>query len=348
MIIPFFIPHAGCPQQCVFCNQKNIIGRKISEDVATLSAKINRYLSTNTSGKPVQFAFYGGTFTALPLEEQKVYLETVRPFLRTGQIGTIRLSTRPDCISPEGLRLLAEFHVTIVELGVQSLDDRVLSLSNRGHTAADAEKAVTMLRQHGLSVGIQLMPGLPGDGSHRFEQTVEKTVGLKPDFVRLYPALVIKDTPLEELYRKGRFTPLTLTEAVSLCRKAYVKFEQNAIAVIRMGLQPTEELEKPGTILAGPYHPAFRQLVESSLFLDAMRAALVITGGESRTAVFRIHPRDVSTAIGQRRENIETLKKEFGLQDVLFVEDGKISTRGKPVLVSGFKEEPKTVTEGRT
>jgi histone acetyltransferase (RNA polymerase elongator complex component) len=213
------------------------------------------------------------------------------------------------------------------------MEDRVLALSGRGHTSMDTRNAVTLLRERGFTIGLQLMPGLPGDSPDCFSETVDQVIALRPDFVRLYPTLVIKGTPLEELYKAGRYAPLSLDEAVSQCSEAYVKFKRAGIEVVRMGLQPTEELEKPGTILAGPFHPAFRQLVESALMLDMMRSALRKRRKKTTTAVFCVSPRDVSAAIGQRKENIKALKKEFGLREVRIVKDNEICGRGEPVLL---------------
>jgi len=324
MIIPFFIPHSGCPHQCVFCNQKHIIGQSKPEDASTISDKIRRYRSTHTSGNSVEVAFYGGSFTALLLKTQKRYLEAVQPFLNANQVRTIRLSTRPDCINGEILTFLKSYHVQTIELGVQSLNDDVLVLSGRGHTAADTVKSFTLLKQQGFSVGLQLMPGLPGDSEVIFRDTVSKILELKPDSVRIYPVLVIKDTPLEELYKSGRFKPLTLEAAVTMCQEAVVRFEQHGIEVIRMGLQSTRELEKPGTILAGPYHPAFRQLVESSIFKEKMRGALRNAGGTVKTAVFCVNPRDRSAVIGQKRGNMITIKNEFTLDQIAVREDQNV------------------------
>jgi histone acetyltransferase (RNA polymerase elongator complex component) len=333
MIIPFFIPHSGCPHQCVFCNQKNITGQAGPAGLFSVPRKISAYLNTGSSNKPVDIAFYGGSFTALPIETQKAYLLAVRPFIESGRIKSIRCSTRPDCIDSAGLTLLHEYQVDIVELGAQSMEDRVLALSGRGHTSMDTRNAVTLLRERGFTIGLQLMPGLPGDSPDCFSETVDQVIALRPDFVRLYPTLVIKGTPLEELYKAGRYAPLSLDEAVSQCSEAYVKFKRAGIEVVRMGLQPTEELEKPGTILAGPFHPAFRQLVESALMLDMMRSALRKRRKKTTTAVFCVSPRDVSAAIGQRKENIKALKKEFGLREVRIVKDNEICGRGEPVLL---------------
>ncbi len=327
MIIPFFIPHSGCPHQCVFCNQKKITGQNKPEDASTISDKIRLYLSTHSSEISAEVAFYGGSFTALPLETMKRYLEAVQPFLYTNHVRTIRLSTRPDCINVEILSLLKSYHVQTIELGVQSMNDEVLSLSNRGHTAADTLKSFTLLRQQGFSVGLQLMPGLPGDSEVIFRETVAKILELKPDSVRLYPALVIKNTPLENLYKSGRYRPLTLGAAVTMCLEAFVRFEKHGIEVIRMGLQSTEELEKPGTILAGPYHPAFRQLVDSLILNEKMRLTLINAGGQVKTAVFCVNPLDRSAAIGQKRENLILIKKEFALDEIAVRVDQKVRRR---------------------
>ncbi len=312
MIIPFFITHAGCPHQCVFCNQKNITGTNEPPEASSIHPSISRYLEARRDSEAVQVAFYGGSFTALPLAAQKEYLEAVRPFIDSGLVESIRLSTRPDGISTEVLALLKRCHVTTVELGVQSMDDDVLARSGRGHTSADTLAAFSLLRAQNFTVGLQLMPGLPGDTPETFQETVTQVVALKPDFVRIYPALVIKETPLAELYRTGKYAPLSLDDAVLLCHKAVVRFEQAGIEVIRVGLQPTAELERPGTVIAGPWHPAFRQLVDSSRFLEKM-CALLSAGEQARTVTFFVNPADLSSAIGQKRRNIHSIRDRYGM-----------------------------------
>jgi histone acetyltransferase (RNA polymerase elongator complex component) len=324
MIIPFFIPHLGCPHQCVFCNQKKITGETRQLDPASIPSTIESYLGTNGRRGPVQVAFYGGSFTALPDDVQKAYLEAVQPFIATGRIESIRLSTRPDCITDEILAVLKHYQVKTVELGAQSMDDRVLQLSGRGHRTADTKQAVNLLREHHFGIGLQLMPGLPGDSADTFKDTVAGTIALKPHFVRLYPALVIQGTPLEELYSNGRYAPLSLEEAVSWCKEALIRFEEAGIEVIRVGLQPTEELEKPGVIIAGPYHPAFRQLVESALYLDKMRTILKQEGRQAVSVAFSVHPSAVSSAIGQKRSNICILQEEFGLSGVRIISSQEV------------------------
>ncbi len=320
MIIPFFIPHSGCPHQCVFCNQKNIAGKAKPIDPVQVPRMITEYLASHTTDKPVQVAFYGGSFTALPFDIQTAYLAAIQPFINSGQIEGIRLSTRPDCITETILALLAEYHVTTIELGVQSMDENVLKHSGRGHTASDTVNAISLIKSHGFKLGLQLMPGLPGDSSACFMATISTVIKLKPDFVRIYPCLVIKDTPLEDLYASGRYMPLSLDAAVLLCREALERFEQEGIDVIRIGLQPSEELERSGTIIAGPYHPSFRQLVESSILLDNMRSVLRNRTERTERVTFQVNPKDLSSAIGQHRTNIGLLKREFDLIEISVVE----------------------------
>jgi histone acetyltransferase (RNA polymerase elongator complex component) len=313
MIIPFFIPHAGCPHQCVFCDQRSISGRRSAQEPSSIPTIINQYLGTRTDDGRAEVAFYGGSFTALPEALQRSYLEAVRPFLDAGAVESIRLSTRPDAITPDILALLKHYRVRTVELGAQSMDDEVLRLSGRGHTAAHTVSAIQLLRVHAFLIGIQLMPGLPGDSTVRFQETVTRIIALMPDFVRLYPALVIKDTPLAEQYRRGRYLPLSIEDAVDRCRHAMDRFEEAGISVSRVGLQPTEELERPGTIIAGPWHPAFRQLVDSSRFLESMRCLL--RGGDgSGPVTFVVNPADLSPAIGQDRGNIRAIRDQYGME----------------------------------
>jgi histone acetyltransferase (RNA polymerase elongator complex component) len=322
MIIPFFITHAGCPHQCVFCNQKSITGKNKPPEASSLHPSISRYLEAHRDKKAVQVAFYGGSFTALPIEDQISYLESVQPFIRSGDIESIRLSTRPDTITPDILAVLKQYGVTTIELGAQSMDDKVLLLSGRGHSAADTVIAVALLREYHFFVGLQLMPGLPGDTPETFPETVSQVIALRPDFVRIYPALVIKDTPLAERYRAREYSPLSLDDAVLLCHKAMARFEQAGIEVIRVGLQPTAELERPGTILAGPWHPAFRQLVESSRFLEKM-CSLLSTSDQAGTVTLVVNPADISTVIGQKRQNINAIKVRYG-RDVKVLADARV------------------------
>jgi len=241
--------------------------REVEETIRTQLAWPRRYPAA-----PVQVAFYGGSFTGLARERQEELLGAVQPFLAAGQVQELRLSTRPDYVTPEIAGFLREYGVRIVELGAQSLDDRVLAASGRGHTVAQVRTAVACLKEAGLLVGLQLMLGLPGESTAMALASARQAVALEPDLVRLYPCLVVSGSPLAELYRQGRYQPLGLPQAVALAGRLWVIFKAHRIAVVRMGLQPSVSLEK--AVLAGPYHPAFGELVLSRLFFKKVRAAL--------------------------------------------------------------------------
>jgi histone acetyltransferase (RNA polymerase elongator complex component) len=274
-IIPIFITHQGCPHQCLFCNQRTITGapegtvgpRQVRETILTQLAWPRRHPAA-----PVQVAFYGGSFTGLSLARQEELLGAARPFLAAGQVRELRLSTRPDYVTPEIAGFLREQGVGVVELGAQSLDDGVLAASGRGHTVAQVRTAVACLKEAGIRVGLQLMLGLPGESTVTALSSARRAAALAPDLVRLYPCLVVSGSPLAELYRQGHYQPLSLVRAVALAGRLRRIFEAQGIAVVRMGLQPSPSLEK--TVLAGPYHPAFGELVLSRLFFNRVRAAL--------------------------------------------------------------------------
>ncbi|MFA7348887.1 MAG: radical SAM protein [Desulfurivibrionaceae bacterium] len=274
-VIPIFIAHQGCPHQCLFCNQRSITGApegmvgadEVRETILAQLAWPRRHPEA-----PVQVAFYGGSFTGLPMERQRELLGAAQPFLASGQVRELRLSTRPDYVTDGIAGFLREQGVRVVELGAQSLDDRVLAASGRGHTAAQVRTAVACLKEAGMRVGLQLMLGLPGDTTPTTLASGRAAAALGPDLVRLYPCLVISGSPLAELYRQGRYQPMSLPRAVALAGRLWRIFEESGIPVVRMGLQPSAALEK--TVLAGPYHPAFGELVLSRLFFNSVRAAL--------------------------------------------------------------------------
>ena len=272
-ILPIFIPHAGCPHQCVFCNQMAISGQKLAA-TANARAQIARWRSWLQPSTANEAAFYGGSFTGLPLALQRDLLALTDELLAEGFIGSVRLSTRPDYIDEERLALLAQHHVQLVELGVQSLDDAVLQAAGRGHTAAQVTQAMQLLKQHGFATGLQLMVGLPQQGFASVQQTVRRAVSLAPDIARIYPLLVIKDTPLAADFAAGRFVPLALEAAVEQAAWAYKELTAAGINVIRIGLQADAELCAPGNIIAGPFHPAMGELVKSRVLRDELTPKL--------------------------------------------------------------------------
>ncbi|HCX90532.1 MAG: radical SAM protein [Deltaproteobacteria bacterium CG12_big_fil_rev_8_21_14_0_65_43_10] len=323
-IIPIFAPHLGCPHQCIFCNQRSISG--VSNPTTTpnlLEKTVKLYLKTwgKKEDFKTQIAFYGGSFTGLDLKIQESLLSKAHDFINRGEVSSIRISTRPDYIDSEIVCLLKDYGVDTIELGVQSMADRVLMLSRRGHTSSDVEMAVETIKGYDLELGLQIMPGLPGDTPDLIVNTVDRIIKMRPDFVRIYPTLVIKDTPLEELYLRGNFLPMTLYEAVNICKKALLRFKIADIPVIRLGLQSTPELERQGTIIAGPYHPSFRHLVESAIFLEMGERLIEKSPLYDERLTFRVTPEDYSYFCGQKNGNIAKLKERYKKKDIKVIRE---------------------------
>lgn len=306
-IIPYFISHQGCPHTCLFCNQVGLTGVPRSKDsVSDCADEIETWLSRKQDNSPVQLAFYGGSFTCLPEEIQHGYFQQVAPYIERGQIQSIRLSTRPDCINPEVCLLLKKYQVETVELGVQSMDDNVLTQSLRGHTSQHSRDAIVMLKDFGFKVGVQLLPGLPFETRRSFIRGVKELAELCPDMVRLYPALVLKKSGLERKYRQQEYRPLSLNAAVVWTLKAKDIFEQANITVIRVGLQHSAELEE--NYVAGPHHPAMGELIESRRWFKRIRAVLSACPA-GKKVVATIAQKDLSAFNGQQKGNLRRLQE---------------------------------------
>jgi histone acetyltransferase (RNA polymerase elongator complex component) len=312
LIVPFFISHQGCPHQCVFCDQVKISGG--GEELPSAAVILARIAAFRASARldAVEVAFYGGSFTTLPREEQERLLLPLQPLLASGEVISVRVSTRPDGVDSGCAEFLAGMGVGTVELGVQSLDDEVLALAGRGHKAACSAEACRALGRAGMAVGIQLMPGLPGDTAEKALASLDGVLAFRPDFLRIYPTLVIAGTRLAALFRSGAYAPLSIASAVSLCKVMLHRALAENVKVVRIGLQPTGELERGGVILAGPYHPAFRQLVEADLCYDLLLRLTRGAGAPSPFTVFCATSR-LSDVIGQRRQNIKRLAREEGV-----------------------------------
>ena len=266
-IIPIFVPHEGCVHNCVFCNQNSITGISEVIDAKYTKNTIKAYLETinRTEETVIEVSFFGGSFTAIDINKQRRLLKVAREYKEKGLIDFIRLSTRPDYIDDFILTNLKEYKVDTIELGVQSLDEEVLKRSARGHSEEHVRKASKLIHEYGFTLGHQVMLGLPGDTFEKDIKTALKVVEMKPKICRIYPALVIKNTPMEKMYEQGIYKPYTLEEAVEISKELYNIFTKNNIEVIRIGLQPTEEINEGGELVAGPFHPAFRELVESKI-----------------------------------------------------------------------------------
>jgi len=317
VIIPIFIPHKGCPFDCIFCNQKKISGQMDEVSESSVRAVIESHLNTISRGSLIEIAFFGGSFTGIDREEQIRYLEIANEYIQNGPVGSIRLSTRPDYIDDDILTYLKKYNVSVIELGVQSLDREVLEKSNRGHSIEDVLTSSKKIKDKGFSLGIQTMIGLPGDSFEKAVDTAKKVVELAPDIVRIYPTLVVKGTYLERLYNTGQYKPLSLEEAVDLCAVLMEIYESNHINVIRVGLQPTDNICDGGDVVAGPFHPAIRQLVESRRALKDIEEIIVknkLTG--KKTLAILADKKDVSVIIGQKKSNIKYLKERYNYEEI--------------------------------
>jgi histone acetyltransferase (RNA polymerase elongator complex component) len=264
----------------------------------------------------IQIAFYGSNFTGMEKDYQAELLGYAYKFIAAGHVHDVRVSTRPDSIDIECLDRLEQFSVTTVEIGAQSLVDEVLKLSKRGHSSTDVKNAMETLKNRRFKTGMHIMVGLPGDSRRGFEHTIYETIALKPDMVRIHPTLVFQDTELAESFFNGKYTPLTVSETVDLCKYAVRQFEEANIPVIRLGLQTNWEMEQMGSIIAGPYHPAFRSLVEESLFFDMASSLITSHQVNNKNVLFSISPYDESSFRGKRNRNMHRLKDLHSLTGI--------------------------------
>lgn len=341
-IIPIFVPHVGCPHDCVFCNQQKITG--ISTDITSedVDNTIKSYLETiPESNQELEVAFYGGSFTAIDRDIQRKLLSVANKYKIKGLIDRIRLSTRPDCIDLDILKLLRECGVDIIELGVQSLEQDVLDKSNRGHSKEDVLEAVRIIKESNFTLGLQMMLGLPGDTKERSIYTAKEIIKLEPDFVRVYPTLIVKDTYLETLYFEQRYIPLSVEQAVDISSVILMLFEYSDINVIRIGLQPTENISsESGEVVAGPFHPSFRQFVESKIYGLVLDEFLEENSIEDADMKIEVNKKQISNIVGQKSVNIKTIREKFNLRKVT-VHGADISQESFYIIYKGQKYEVK-------
>jgi len=318
-IIPVFVPHLGCPNDCVFCNQRKISGRLSPASAQTVEAELRSAAKKLPEGTPAELAFYGGSFTAIPENEQEELLGAASPFLRSGLIDSIRVSTRPDCIDETVLARLRRFGVGTIELGAQSMDDDVLLLSGRGHTAEDTRAAAEKIKTAGFELMLQMMTGLPGDTPEKSLYTARELAALMPSGVRIYPTVIIRDTALYDMWKAGLYKEHTVEDAVDLCARIVPVFEEKGIKIIRLGLNPTDDLSA-GEAAAGAYHPALGALVYSRIYLNKARELL--RGHEGESLVVGVGRGKTPLFTGHKRENILALTREFSLRRLKVREEG--------------------------
>jgi len=319
--IPIFIPHYGCGNECVFCDQRAITGNREAPEPRDIPRIVSDWLRhSKASPDKTEIAFFGGSFTGLPLDKQTEYLKTAYKLVKSGKASGIRLSTRPDYIAPDILENLNKYGVTAVELGVQSLSDEVLRLSKRGHTAEDVESAVGLIRGYPFKLGLQMMCGLPGDGGEESLYTAREIARLNPDFARFYPAVILKGTELERMAERGDYTPLTLEEAVKICAEVLKILQAAGIPAVRLGLAAADNLRE--NYIAGPFHPAFGELVYSRIYRDLIEEYIVLNNVKNAGLNVTAPERFISQISGQKRENIIYFKNKYSVGVKLFEGEG--------------------------
>ncbi len=304
--VALFVPDEGCPHRCSFCNQKTISGKTKRLSISDIDSAVETALSSADCNKG-EIAFFGGSFTAIDKDYMISLLNRAKMYIDKGLFAGIRVSTRPDCINEEILDILKHYGVTSIELGCQSMDDEVLRLNNRGHSSDDVVKSAKLIKKYGFEFGVQMMTGLYGDDDKTAIETAKKLIALSPDTARIYPTVVLENTELERLYRLGQYKPQTVEEAADLCSELLMMFHENDIRVIRVGLHSGGNVEDG--YVAGAYHPAFREICESRIYLKKVLEAIEIQGIDKGEITVTVGTSFVSMLIGQKKANTEKLRE---------------------------------------
>ena len=348
-IIPIFVPHLGCPNDCIFCNQKSIsgAGKQVTKD--EVKKTVDEYLSSfKEENATKEIAFFGGSFTGIDVSIQEELLSAAYEYVQNGQIDGIRISTRPDYIDKQTLKRLKKYKVKTIELGVQSTNDYILKRAERGHTFNDVKKASKLIRFHGFKLGHQMMVGLPESTKLDELNPAKDLIKLKPKMVRIYPVLVIKNTKLQKEYEEGSYEPITINQAVERCKDLVYLFNKSKVEVIRIGLQNTDIISEPNSstsdVVAGPFHPAFGQLVEDSIWYDSVVDKIKKVNVKVKKVEVRVNPQDENSVIGHKRENINKLKELYDV-DVKVTKDENIKIGKSEITIletfTDFKEDEK-------
>lgn len=312
-IIPIFIPFLGCPHDCAFCNQVKITNYKDNINKENTIRQINQYLSYFPKNENLkEIAFFGGSFTGLDEKVMISYLEIALNYKKKGIIDRIRLSTRPDYINNSILDILKKYEVDVIELGIQSLDNEILNANERGHSKEDSIMASKLIKDYGFKLGHQIMPGLYKDSFDKAIKTGLESIKMNPDMVRIYPTLVIKDTKLEKLYKEGLYKPLSLDEAIEISSRLYMIYSYKKIPVIRIGLQPTENINEKKDVVAGPFHPSIRQLVETNIHKIYLEELINKYRLKNKIKI-HISNREISIISGNKKANKNYFYKKYGL-----------------------------------
>ena len=336
-VIPIFVPHLGCPNDCVFCNQKSISGQTKMITKEEVKQTIEEYLNgfkEQDAYKDV--AFFGGSFTGIEVEKQEELLQVAYEYVKSQKIDSIRISTRPDYIDKDILKRLKKYGVKTIELGVQSANDYILAKAERGHTYKDVVNASKLIRRYGFNLGHQMMVGLPESTKLDEINTAKALIKLKPKMMRIYPVLVIKNTKLEEQLKSGEYEPLTVNQAVERCKELVYLFNRKKIEIIRIGLQNTDLITEPqnkeSQVVAGPFHPAFGQLVEASIWYDSIVDKIKKFNVKVKEVEIKVNSQDVNNVIGHKKENIIKLHDVYEV-DAVVTADDKIKTGKSEITI---------------
>ena len=337
-IIPIFVPHLGCPNDCIFCNQRKISGQMKNVTENDVRDTIEFYLSNfKEKDAHIEVAFYGGGFTGIDVELQDKLLQAAYDYIKEKKVHSIRISTRPDYIDKATLKRLKKYKVKTIELGVQSTNDFVLDRCKRGHTFEDVVKASKLIKKFRMKLGHQMMIGLPESTELDDLQTAKDLIKLKPDMVRIYPVLVIKGTQLEKEYNENQYDPLIVEQAVERCKELCYMFGKKKIDVIRIGLQNTDTICSPtnqgSEVVAGPYHETFRQLVESSIYYDTIVSKIKKINTRVKEVTVIVNPQNVNNVVGYKKSNIQRLKEMYDV-DVVVKQDIKYPAQKIDVKVT--------------
>ncbi len=317
--IPIFIPHMGCPNQCVFCNQRSISGH-MDFSLSEVEGEILQVLSTANEEDEVEIAFFGGSFTGIDRNLMTELLEIAEKYIRMGKVSSIRLSTRPDYISEEILGILAHYSVKTIELGLQSMRDEVLLASKRGHDAKCAERACKMIKERGFSLVGQMMIGLPSSTLEDEIYTAKRICELGADGARIYPTVVFYETELACMMQCGAYTPPSLDEAVERSKEALKIFVENDVRVIRVGLCASENLSSAESVMGGANHVSIGELTMSALYLDIALSELEKADKTGGDLTIFVPIGEKSKMIGQKRRNIKKIKEKYGFINIKVLE----------------------------
>lgn len=311
--IPIFIPHEGCPHDCTFCNQRKITGIESSVSPEGVVYDIHDYLSTiKTQDCDIEIAFFGGSFTGLSLDLQEQFLKAAAS-VDDSRIKGIRISTRPDYIDETILEQCLRYGVKTIELGVQSSNNDVLELNHRGHVFKDVVKSAKLIHQSGIELGLQMMLGMYGSDPEKDIKTCNDIIDLQPKSTRIYPTLVLGGTELETFYNQGKYSPYDIETAVETAKECIIRFRENEIDIIRIGLYSSDDLRSDGNIISGPFHPAFGEMAENRIYRDEIEKEIISKNIKDCEYIVMAKPSETSKIIGQKKCNKIYFNEKYGV-----------------------------------